>query len=622
MRILHGLLPGQILQRDNTNTGSANISGVCTAAGDIECRVLSGDNVLSGYDWQVVGRSANQTFEAGLSNVPVGGPYRVELRLTDASDTPECVRIDDIYVGDVWILAGQSNMEGFGNMKDAPEPHPLVRAFYMRDEWGLAQEKLHLLQEAVDSFHNGYGNGPDRPSEKGLGQIRQTVIKGVGPGLGFGLEMRRRSGVPQGLIACAHGGTSMAQWSPALRDQGGASLYGAMLRRYETLGQPVAGILWYQGESDANAESAAVYTEKMKDLVAATRRDLRLPDLPWMIVQLGCHIALGGEHWNNIQEQQRRLPEKINRLDVAPAVDLGLDDDIHISGKDQQVLGKRLARIADRLVHGNLEALPGITLEAMEMVPTPDTHKNCPNVSMKLIYMNVAGALTSPGLPTGFVLVDEAGNDVPGIFKTTLEDNTVLLHTGHSKFQLSRLGVSYGHGRYPYCNITDAEGMSIPVMRAVMIDPDHAPACTRWETARLSDMQTVEDVDLSMIQGASSWADAPPRLGFGFLPKPADDPQPGTFAMRTRITASEPLTGRFIFGANAPFKMWLNETLVTQDTTAGPPLNPEQYQIDIPLIAGENSLVVAITLPGPGAHLGINTCIGTPAGKKDRRISV
>ena len=44
------------------------------------------------------------------------------------------------------------------------------------------------------------------------------------------------------------------------RDQGGASLYGAMMRRYEKLGQKVAGLLWYQGESDT--ESPHFYRNK------------------------------------------------------------------------------------------------------------------------------------------------------------------------------------------------------------------------------------------------------------------------------------------------------------------------------------------------------------------------
>ena len=71
-----------------------------------------------------------------------------------------------------------------------------------------------------------------------------------------------------------------------------------------------------------------------------------MPKLPWVIVQLGCHAAREDEHsWNSIQEQQRRLPAVIERLDVAPAVDLELDDGIHIGGKSQSILGRRLARL-------------------------------------------------------------------------------------------------------------------------------------------------------------------------------------------------------------------------------------------------------------------------------------
>ncbi|MDT8390269.1 MAG: sialate O-acetylesterase [Lentisphaeria bacterium] len=622
MRISHGLLPGQVLQRNRNNNGGANVRGVCAADGDVECRILAGDKILSGHDWQVVGQAANRKFEATLSAIPTGGPYRVEWRLGHSTDTAEGVSVADIFVGDVWILAGQSNMEGVGNLKDAPEPHPLVRAFYMRDEWGLAQEKLHFLAEAVDVIHNGYGNGSARPSDESIDGIRKNQVKGCGPGLPFALAMQCRTGIPQGLIACAHGGTSMAQWSPTLRDRGGASLYGAMMRRYEKLGQPVAGVLWYQGESDANAECAAVYTEKMVELIEATRNDMNLPGLPWLIVQLGCHIASGGTYWNSVQDQQRRLPESIERLDAVPAIDLSLDDGIHISGRDQQALGRRLARAADRLVHGNQAALPAIALEKVDIIHMPDTRADNPSKAVTITYKNVAGALVSQGRPSGFALVNADGEEVPGIFKTVLAGDRVTLHTDFSGFQLSRLGVSYGYGRYPYCNITDSEGMSLPVMRAVMIDPDHAPACEKWETVRIPDARTVSDVDPAAIGAAAPWTAAPPRTGFGFLPKPPYDNQTGVFAMRTCVTAATPLAARVTFGANAPFKIWLNGEAIGEDISAGPPLSPDQYTIDIQLIKGENILAVAIALPGPGAHLGIHACIGTPAGKRDPNIEL
>ena len=309
MRILRGLMDGQVLQRDRRGNGTAKISGRCGATGRVEVRVLKNGGPVRGGDWKGSGVAEKKAFRVDLAGLRTGGPYRVEMRIRQGHRILERLAVRDVFVGDVWMLGGQSNMEGIGNLADAPQPHPQVRAFFMRDEWGLAEEKLHYLSEAVDRVHNSYGDEPGRPPKELLEKGRKALVKGMSPGLVFGIEMYRRTRVPQGLVPCAHGGTSMAQWSPSLRDKGGDSLYGAMMRRYEKLGQPIAGILWYQGESDANREAARGYTRNMVDLVSSVRRDMGLPNLPWIMVQLGCHAATEDDwSWNNIQEQQRRLP--------------------------------------------------------------------------------------------------------------------------------------------------------------------------------------------------------------------------------------------------------------------------------------------------------------------------
>ncbi len=470
MRIEKGLMAGQVLQRDARGQGRARIEGICPSAGDVEWRLLRTGRVVRGRDWRPAGRAEAGRFLAEIAGLSTGGPYCVELRVGDGRSAVQRLSLENVFVGDVWILAGQSNMEGVGNLDAAPRPHPRVRAFSMCDEWRLAEERLHFLAEAVDEVHNGYGCGPARPSRERLEQMRTGLVKGVGPGLAFGLEMLRRTGVPQGLIPCAHGGTSMAQWSPALRDRGGRSLYGAMMRRYGKLGQPVAGVLWYQGESDANRDAAARYTQAMVELVAATRRDMGLPRLPWLVVQLGCHAACDDDRsWNEIQEQQRRLPGLIRRLDVAPAVDLELDDGIHIAGEAQCLLGRRLARLADRLVHRNRHARPGIVVKGIRLVPVPHRVPGGNGMAVEITYGHVAGGLCSPGRPTGFALLNERGEDVRGIYRVSLARNHVLLHTQRPRQELEGLCISYGLGRQPYCNITDREGMSIPAMRAVPI---------------------------------------------------------------------------------------------------------------------------------------------------------
>ena len=73
----------------------------------------------------------------------------------------------------------------------------------------------------------------------------------------------------------------------------------------------------------------------------------------------------------DIQEQQRHLPERIRYLSVVPAVDLELDDSIHLSANGHSLLAKRLARCADRLALGNRKEKPPI------MFKTPTKiHKN------------------------------------------------------------------------------------------------------------------------------------------------------------------------------------------------------------------------------------------------------
>jgi hypothetical protein len=130
--------------------------------------------------------------------------------------------------------------------------------------------------------------------------------KGAGLGLPFAVALSESTSVPGGLIPCAHGGTSMDEWSPALRDKGGNSLYGAMYQRFQAASGKVTGILWYQGESDASAKDAPQFRKKFEDLIAAVRRDFNDPDLPFYGVQIGRHVSKGlAEPWNLVQQEQR-----------------------------------------------------------------------------------------------------------------------------------------------------------------------------------------------------------------------------------------------------------------------------------------------------------------------------
>lgn len=360
IRIDHGLLAGHVLQRQRGG-GRATIRGMCPTSGPVTACVRGANGRVCAGSKRTVGRARHGRFQAQLTNIPVGGPWRITLRCGAAS-----VEVPDVFVGDVWLMAGQSNMEGCASRAGAAAPHPLIRCFTMARRWEQAREPLHLKIESPDPVHGGQAL-----SAAASAQARKQAQKGRGVGLHFARLMLERTGVPQGLIATAHGGTSMQQWSPAGRNRGGESLYGSMLLSLRAVGQPLAGVLWYQGESEALPLLTPTYARDMRRLVAAVRRDLGQPALPWLMVQIGRFIIGGYNNangwpdptsWNRIQDLQRLLPRTIAHCAVVPAVDLELEDLAHVASDGFAILAKRLAEIASRLVHHDTRTQPPITV--------------------------------------------------------------------------------------------------------------------------------------------------------------------------------------------------------------------------------------------------------------------
>lgn len=449
MKITRNLAEGQVLQRRGRRGATVRLHGVCATAAPVFATLSTADGPLKTWKARRVGSARAGRFSALLKGVPAGGPYRLDLRCG-----AETARVKKFYCGDVWLLAGQSNMQGVGDMDGAARPHPLIRVFSLRREWRLARDPLHVETESPDACH--HGGRPSTPAQ--AGHLRRTVKKGVGVGLFFAREMLARTGVPQGLVVAAHGGTTMAQWSPDLAARGGESLYASMLASLRATGQPVAGMLWYQGESDTDDSACAAYDERMSALVAAVRRDLRQRALPWLMVQIATvRGGWGGPRWNELQEKQRRLPGLIKNLEVVSAIDLGLDDNIHIAAASFPVLAARLARAANRLVLGDRRESPMPRLRAV--VP-PHPAKSPHHVDV--IFDHVPGGLRATGAPHGFTILDAEGRPTEAVCKTTLHGDTVRLHFHEGTRLPPGAGVAHGRGRAPVCTITDARGCALP----------------------------------------------------------------------------------------------------------------------------------------------------------------
>ncbi|HPO08460.1 MAG TPA: sialate O-acetylesterase [bacterium] len=463
LAITQGLADFQVLQRGADDTASVQVSGTSEKKGDVEFTILKDNDTVKGFRWEKLAESKDNAWQGTIEKIPVGGPYTIQIRLKKSKSEP--IAVKEILVGDLWILAGQSNMQGIGNLANAEEPSPLVHCYEYAERWAIAKDPLHPLLESIDSVH--WGKLTDEAErKKEADNWRNTTTKGAGVGLPFAKEMVERTGIPIGLVPCAHGGTSMDEWHFGKKLEGGASLYGSMLRRFQVVGGKVKGILWYQGESDAGPTSAPEFEKKFREFIMAVRQDFNQPDLPFYYVQIGrfIHYKVSINDWNIVQDVQRRLATEIPHCGMVPAMDLELDDLIHVGTDGLKRLGKRLANLACRDLFGETDILIG---------PSDPVAKYVNDGGHKVIvtFQNVNGKLSAPGRVNGFSIRNQDRADLYLIYDQRLDEsipNRIILDLQAEAPADSIL--YYGWGADTYCNIVDEKDMAVPAFGPIPVE--------------------------------------------------------------------------------------------------------------------------------------------------------
>ena len=350
-------------------------------------------------------------WQMSMPKLPTGGPYTIEFRLGTAM-----VRRTGILVGDLYLLAGQSNMVGRAPLVDPAPPDPRVRMLTAEDVWTVARDPVH---EALP---------------------RDGRVVGIGLGLPLAKEMVRRTGVPVGLVPCAVGGTSLAQWSPDLRSQLRRSLYGNFLARARMAG-PAKAVLWYQGESDASAmDTASSYGERFQALVRTMRADLGQPQLPFYYAQLSRYVINKGyEGWDTVREAQRLAEAAIQPGGMVATIDLTFTDPIHLDRESLERVGRRLAA---RIVDGPGPALASMSWDAPGR-----------------LRLHFTKRVASPGKGRihGFDL------DTPAVYHAAQDAATgdIVLSIAPPEAGQSR-SLYYCRGLNPVCDLADASGQALP----------------------------------------------------------------------------------------------------------------------------------------------------------------
>ncbi len=274
-------------------------------------------------------------FEHCFCDIPCGGLYRIEIGVSSdpALQSFRMLRtIHSLGVGDLWVIAGQSNASGIG--RGAVVDPPELGAHILRndEQWALA---MHPLNENTDSFHANNDEGCPQHS----------------PYLAFAKNLKNELGWPIGLIQTSLGGSPLSRWNPAEN----GDLYANMIYCSKLAGGRVKGVLWYQGCSDTNFENSESYGERFKHFVDCVRKDLSDPDLPFVTTQINRaqrNDEASNPFWDKVRETQRRLAEEISNLALVPTGGLPLSDTIHNSAAGNLELAARYARTVLGMLYG------------------------------------------------------------------------------------------------------------------------------------------------------------------------------------------------------------------------------------------------------------------------------
>lgn len=220
----------------------------------------------------------------------------------------------------VFILAGQSNMAGRG-LVEPEDTMPVKRllAINRNGQLIIAKEPLHFYE-------------PD--------------LTGLDCGYSFGMELLKN--IPDSisilLIPAAVGGSSISQWlgDSVHRD---VKLFSNFLEKLE-IGKRhgiVKGILWHQGESDANEKDIPFYSKRLAELVNRFRSAAGNRNLPVLLGELGS-FSIDKKNWKMINNAIYEYSLHDKNSIVVSTADLGhKGDSIHFDSKGQRLMGKRFA---------------------------------------------------------------------------------------------------------------------------------------------------------------------------------------------------------------------------------------------------------------------------------------
>lgn len=450
------------------------------------------------WGWDTPGTKVIVSF-AGQTQSAVAGPdgkWSVKLAAVPATHQPQTITISDgtkkieitdVLVGEVWLCSGQSNM-AFTTAESQNGPDDVAQADHSR---------IRLLQmgNRAGILKTWQICGPG------------TVGKFSAVGYYFGREIEREIDVPVGLIDSSYGRTDAEGWisQPTLeaspefkgvfpawkknladsekamqeytngplakweKDAAAATKAGkpapAKPRApiqphrpsgfYHSMIEPLApyglrGVIWYQGENNADSDRAEPY-RRLLPLLIGDWRGAFGSDLSFYIVQLA---NLGKANfkdaeapwpvvpWAVLRESQAITAATVPQTGLAVAIDIGDPATIHPTNKRD--VGHRLALVALAKDYGKSVVFSGPVFKQMTVRGS----------TAILTFDFAAGLAAKGGDLKGFTLAGEDGRFYTA--KAEISGATVKLS---SPAVIKPFAVRYNWLKGPEGNLVNAAGL-------------------------------------------------------------------------------------------------------------------------------------------------------------------
>jgi len=303
-----------------------------------------------------------------LKALPAGGPFNMVIKGKKNS-----VFIQDIYIGEVWLCSGQSNMD----MTVAKEDR------YWCGVDNESEEVSEANYPKIRVFDVDFTPSNDIQKDV-VGKWEICSPKTVGhfsaAAYFFAKNLYDKYGIPFGLITSAFGASTAESWigekhlqvhpnlkylldayqakwdkfttDPSLDQHNPYVCYNGMIA--PLFPYAIRGVLWYQGES--NGPSAKEYREIMETLIGDWRDSFGQGDFPFIYVQLanyGKAMTKPVENGSMMMVREAQVQNlSVPNTAMVVAIENAGDQPTNVHPKNKQEIGYRLAVAAQVKAYG------------------------------------------------------------------------------------------------------------------------------------------------------------------------------------------------------------------------------------------------------------------------------